>query len=332
MKKQTKENSQYIKISKYIQIPTLVAALLGLLLLGTSFYSGYAWNKLKNIDTPTATSANTFTVKKSQKPELQFFVMSFCPYGNQIEDVLRPVYDLIKDKANITPRYIFDKIDDLASYCQARSGDPNQCALYVQNKYFTTETECKKTISQNLAQCQNESLYIKSDQGVMYASLHGRQEANQNVREICAWNMTTDKKQWWDFIGAVNQNCTYENADTCWSDQAKAAGLDTTKITECFNNEGIALIEKEIAITEKFNVSGSPTVLINESDFPPESAYTQDGTGTLKIGDKVATQAQYRTPNVIKAALCAAFQKSPSECKTVLDDLSGTAPAAGGCN
>jgi len=311
------------KIKKSINIPTPAVVTFGILLLGTSFYSGFAWNKLKSTrgTSPTANSTTiTFAAQKSQKPELKFFVMSFCPYGNQIEDVLRPVFDLIKDKADITPHYIFEKIENLDTYCKTRSGDPTQCALYVQNKYFTTEAECKKVIASNLTQCKNESAYIKSENGAVYASLHGRQEANQNIREICVWNQSTDKTQWWNFIGAINKNCTAQDVDTCWENQAKSAGLDTAKITQCFNQEGIDLIEKEIAITNKYNVSSSPTVLI-----------TQDGKGSLKIGSKVATQDRYRTPNVIKEALCASFQKTPAECKSILNDLEGVAPAAGGC-
>ena len=321
---------------KYIKVSTPVAILTVLLLLATSFYSGFSWNRSRttsNTDSNIPSTATaTFAARKSDKPELKFFVMSFCPYGNQIEDVLRPVFDLLKNKVDITPHYIFEKVTNLDTTCKTSSGDPSQCATYVQNKYFTTISECQKTIAQNLAKCKDESSYIKAQDGTMYASLHGRQEANQDVREICAWNQATDKTQWWNFVAAVNKNCTAQNADTCWENQAKSAGLDTTKITECFNQDGVRLIEEQIAQTQKFNVSGSPTVLINDVIFPPESAYTQDGKGSLKIGDKIATQDKFRTPNVIKAAICASFQKSPSECKTVLNELTGTAPAAGGCN
>lgn len=328
MKKEIKKSNKSITVSLPVAITFAIA------LIFTSFYSGYAWNKLKKTQTTnTNTSATTtFAAQKSQKPELKFFVMSFCPYGNQMEDVLRPVYDLLKDKADITPHYIFEKIDNLDTYCKTRSGDPAQCSAYVQNKYFSTVAECQKAIATNSKTCLDANNYVKSSNGAMYASLHGRQEANQDVRELCVWNQNTDKTQWWNFIGNVNKNCTAQNADTCWENQAKSAGLDTTKITECFNKEGIDLVEKEIAITTKFNVSGSPTVLINDVAFPPEAAYTQDGKGSLKIGDKVATQDQFRTPNVVKSAICASFQKSPTECKTVLNDLAGAAPAAGGCN
>ena len=164
------------KKTKYIKVPTPAAILIVILLLATSFYSGISWsrNKAQNSGNNTNTAATTFEAKKTDKAELKFFVMSFCPYGNQMEDVLRPVYDLFKDKVNLTPKYIFEKISNLDTYCKSRSGDPAQCSIYVQNKYFTSEAECKKTISQNLAKCQDGSAYIKSEKGDMYASLHGR--------------------------------------------------------------------------------------------------------------------------------------------------------------
>lgn len=318
------------KVPSMVKVSTPVAGIFVLLLLSASFYSGFAWNKLshsvsKTKETPTA----VFTVTKNERPELQFFVMSFCPYGNQIETILRPIFDLFKNKINLVPHYIFNKITDLDSYCKGSFGDPDQCNLYVQNKYFTSINECQKSINSDLKTCLEGSSYIKSTDGSMYSSLHGRQEANQNIREICAWNQNEDKTQWWNFIANVNKNCTAQNADTCWEEQAKSAGLDSTKITECFNQEGINLIEKEIATTEKYKVSTSPTILINEVNFPPAAANIKNGT--LKIGNKIVTQDQFRTPNVIKNALCTAFKKSPSECKTILNDISGTAPAAGGC-
>ena len=320
-----------------IKIPLLGAIFFSILLAGASFYSGFSYFKLKptiagNI-VPKVEAKTVFTPAKSAKPELKFFVMSFCPYGNQMEDVLRPVFDLIGKQADIKPQYIFEKIAELSSYCKSNSGDPAQCAAYVKNKYFQDETECKKVIAQNLEKCQDTKEYIKAGDNTYYASLHGRQEANQDVREICAWNQTEDKKVWWDFVGNVNKNCTAQNADSCWEDQAKKSGLDTTKISDCFNKDAINLIEKEIALSTQYKVSGSPTLILNGVNFPPETAYTQDNTGNIKIGDKVFTQDKFRTPNVIKEAVCASFNKSPKDCKTALADLAGTAAtAAGGCN
>lgn len=329
MKKKTQKNLSVLS-TNFIKVPRLVAVGTLLLLLLTAFYSGYAWNQLRSLQKNSA-SATIFNAQKSQKPELKFFVMSFCPYGNQMEDALRPVFDLVGNKADLTPHYIFNKIENLGTYCKSNSGDTAQCSTYIQRGYFKTESECQKALTDSYNNCMDTNNYVKAQNGVMYSALHGRQEANQNIREICVWNQNSDKKLWWDFVGNVNKNCTADNADTCWQDQAKAAGLDTQKITDCFNNEGIALIEKELAQTNQYQISSSPTVMINGVLFPPESAYTQNGQGSLKIGNKIAPQARFRTPNVIKEALCTSFQKAPGECKTELPDLDGQAVPAGGC-
>ena len=99
----------------------------------------------------------------------------------------------------------------------------------------------------------------------MYGSLNGRSEANENIREICAFNqLGNDKTSWWNFIDNINQNCNLQNSDLCWEDQAKSAGLNTVQITECFNQDAVAIIENEIATAKLFRISNSPTVLVND--------------------------------------------------------------------
>lgn len=193
-----------------------------------------------------------FNPQKSGKPEIKFFVMSFCPFGNQAEAGLEPVYQLLKDKVTWSPRYI---------------------------------------VSEN-----NGS----------FESLHGPAELNQNVREICAFNLGNQDK-WWQFVSLVNEKCDSQNADTCWTAQAKTAGLDTAKISACEAGQKTALLRKEIAETQKYKASGSPTVVIN---------------GALYNGG--------RSPEDYKKAICSAFENPPEECNTVLGQES--AASNGGCN
>ncbi|MEK6817071.1 MAG: hypothetical protein AABY09_05630 [Nanoarchaeota archaeon] len=40
------------------------------------------------------------------KPQLDFFTMSYCPYGNMADEAIEPVYQLLKDKAVFNPRYV----------------------------------------------------------------------------------------------------------------------------------------------------------------------------------------------------------------------------------
>lgn len=330
IKKISKDISKKVNSLKPVQIPLIGVIIFCLLLAGTSFFAGVSWLKTGSSTTSKSTSKNIFAAEKNNKPEFNFFVMSFCPYGNQIEDVIRPIADLLGDKADIHPRYIFDKIEDLSTYCKQTTGDPSQCSQYVTAGYFKTESECKNTITESNNKCLDEKQYLKIGDN-LYSSLHGRVEANQNVREICAFNIAEDKSQWWDFVDNVNKNCNDQNADTCWEEEAKKANFDTNEITECFNTQAGDLIEKEIALTTQYKVQGSPTLIINGVNFPPESAYTEDGTGTLKVGSEVVTQDKFRTPNTLKEAVCASFEKAPKECKTELQGASTAAPSEGGC-
>lgn len=43
---------------------------------------------------------------KDNKPQIDFFVMSYCPYGNLAEEGIAPVYELLGDKAEFNPHYV----------------------------------------------------------------------------------------------------------------------------------------------------------------------------------------------------------------------------------
>ena len=320
-------------ITKDIKVKSYVALLFLILLTATSGLSGYLLAKNGTGSTVTKVQASDIEVKKTKTPQFQFFVMSFCPYGNQIEDVIKPVADLLEDKADIKPQYIFDKVQgNLDTYCKGRAPDPSMCQQFIDSQQFTgTISECQKIIADQISSCKDEKQYIKIDD-TYYTALHGKVEANQQIREICAWNLADKKQTWWQFVDLVNKNCTSQNADTCWQTQAKQAGLDTDKITDCFNNQAKSLIEAEIALTDKFGVSASPTLLLEGTEFPPNDAYKQDGSGAVKINGTLVKQADFRTPEGLKQTICSVFSKKPSECKTVLgtsDEVD--APSAGGC-
>lgn len=56
---------------------------------------------------------------KGDKPQIDFFVMSYCPYGNQAEEAVEKVYRVLKDKAVFMPRYVI--------YSNYGGGGPNYC-------------------------------------------------------------------------------------------------------------------------------------------------------------------------------------------------------------
>ncbi len=70
---------------------------------------------------------------KSDKPEVNLYVMSFCPYGNQAEDTLKSVYILLKDKVNFNVHYIVtaeeDKISSLHGQKEVDQDEREACVL-----------------------------------------------------------------------------------------------------------------------------------------------------------------------------------------------------------
>ncbi len=186
------------------------------------------------------------------RPQIDFFLMSFCPYGDLAEEAIEPVYQLLKEKADFNPRYVF------------------------------------------------------AGQVGSFSSLHGPQELNLGIRELCVDKyMGTGK--WFEFAMAINEECNYQNADSCWEGVADKLGLDIEKIKTCEKDEGDALATEEVRLREILRVSGSPTVFIDGEAYNGQ-----------------------RTTNGYKAALCAAFETAPPECEENIP--SQTTASSGGCS
>ncbi len=58
-------------------------------------------SQTEDTDSTPTTTVNT----KNDKPEVELFVMSYCPYGTQIEKGILPVVDLLKDKINFELKF-----------------------------------------------------------------------------------------------------------------------------------------------------------------------------------------------------------------------------------
>jgi glutaredoxin len=54
----------------------------------------------------SASQQQPATVPKTDKPKIELFVMSFCPYGNQAENTMQSVYNLLKDSTDFNVHYI----------------------------------------------------------------------------------------------------------------------------------------------------------------------------------------------------------------------------------
>jgi protein-disulfide isomerase len=60
------------------------------------------------------------------RPQVDFFLMSYCPYGNQAEELLKPVFDQLKGKADFNPRYV---IYNQGNGCYTDTDGTQLCSL-----------------------------------------------------------------------------------------------------------------------------------------------------------------------------------------------------------
>jgi len=89
--------------------------------------------------------SNTTDVPKSDKPKVEAFVFSYCPYGLQFEKAMAPVYELLKDKADINIVAIgamhgeFEKVESFRQLCIQKEYGKDKLWSYL--KKFAVDTE-----------------------------------------------------------------------------------------------------------------------------------------------------------------------------------------------
>jgi len=167
----------------------------------------------------------SFDAPDTEIPVVKFFVMTFCPYGQQAENGLGPVQGVMGDKVEFEPHFVI--YSDYATRLGAEWED-----------YCLDEEE-------------------------KYCSMHGIKELNEGIRQLCI-DKYHDADTWWDYVSYVNINCSLSDIETCWKDAAEANGIDVSEIETCQADEDETFAAAELALNQEYSVSGSPTIIINE--------------------------------------------------------------------
>jgi len=183
--------------------------------------------------TETTVKAQTCdTLKKTDKPVLEAFIVSNCPYGLQMQRVLAPVAKILG--SNIVVKYIGS----------------------VANGKIT--------------------------------SMHGDNEAQENLRQICIREEQNAK--YWDYV-----SCYLQKGDS--SGCLVTAKIDSTKLNSCMSDatKGLAYAQKDFDAANNYQVQGSPTLILN--------------------GNKVSEfDFGGRSADAVKTMICCSFNKQPTVC------------------
>lgn len=192
---------------------------------------------------PKKTAAD---IKKTDKPLLEAYIVSRCPFGLQMQRVLA---DIIKNAPVLSA---------------------NIKVMYMGS--------------------------VSSD-GKSITAMHGEAEAKENLRQICIREEQASK--YWNYVSCQMKKSGTEVA--C----EKSTGVDSAKLASCISdaNRGVAYAKKDFELNDKYNVTGSPTLIMDEGQI---SEFDFGG----------------RTSEAIKTIVCAGFNKQPDVCSKKLNAVS----------
>jgi len=190
-------------------------------------------------------------VQKTDKPLLEAYVVSSCPFGLQMQ---RAFADAVKS------------VPALAADVKIR--------------------------------------YIGSVSNGTISSMHGPEEAKENLRQICIRD--EQPANYWNYISCYMKKTTATAASGMPLGDSTgcqaSTGVDTAKLSACVSDptRGLADAQKDFALDAKYSVQGSPTLILNgaqasESDFGGRSS------------------------DAVKAMVCAGSKTQPSFCSTKLN-------------
>jgi len=179
------------------------------------------------VEQPAAEPVAT-EVPKTDKPKVELFIMSFCPYGVQAAGVMEEPAALLGSKIDLKLNYVL-----YSNYASQRGG--------VWSDYCFDEAET-------------------------YCSMHGINELKEDIRQLCIQKNQGDKL--WAYmsqvIAAYNAgNVSASNIEAKWKGFAQAAGINVAQVESCVNSEAETLLAEQAALNDIYGVQGSPTLIIN---------------------------------------------------------------------
>ena len=123
-------------------------------------------------------------------------------------------------------------------------------------------------------------------------SMHGDEEAQENLRQICLREEQAD-----NFWAYIDCHIKEGNVDSC----LQTAQIDVSKLTNCLadGNRGLSYAREDFTNQDKYEVTGSPALILD--------------------GEKVSEfDFGGRTAEAVKTIICCAFQDKPDFCDETL--------------
>ena len=145
--------------------------------------------------------------------------------------------------------------------------------------------------------------YIGSVSGDTISSMHGEEEATENLRQICIREEQSDK--YWGYV-----SCFIKAGDSTGCLQS--SGVNSSTLSSCMSDssKGITYAKQDFDLADSLGVSGSPTLALGGAiveEFTP---------------DNKPIWGSSRSSDEIKSIICCASNSEPSFCSQTLDTAS----------
>lgn len=127
-------------------------------------------------------------------------------------------------------------------------------------------------------------------------SMHGDEEAQENLRQICIRD--EQRSKYWNYV-----SCYIKAGDS--SGCSASTGIDKSKLSSCMtdSSRGLAYAKEDFNLNDKYSVQGSPTLILNGEQV---SEFDFGG----------------RSSEAIKTLICCASSSQPGFCSTELNTAS----------
>jgi hypothetical protein len=132
-----------------------------------------------------------------------------------------------------------------------------------------------------------------SSDGTKTTAMHGDAEATENLRQICIREEQSNK--FWSYL-----SCYMKEGDDKGCESS--TGINSSELNACMStpSRGVAYAKKDFDLNEKYGVTGSPTLILNEKEV---SEFNFGG----------------RTAEAVKSVVCAGFKSKPDFCSITLN-------------
>ncbi len=178
-----------------------------------------------------------------------------------------------------------------------KSDKPSLTAFVVANCPFGLQMQ--RLYSKALGELSDlskylEIKYIGSVTDGKITSMHGDEEAQENLRQICIREEQPTK--YWPYVSC------YMKAEGQSANCLTTTGIDQVALTTCTTdaNKGLKYAQADFDLANKFGVSGSPTLLLNNKETVSE----------FDFGGRVA--------DAVKQIVCCGSKTKPAFCNKTL--------------